>query len=126
MTDDEPHAAAHREVVANALRNLLRDPDPEAFVVFDVPSADRFVQFSGGTDEPLVLDLPRPSLADEEWEPCKAALTPLGAVVEDLGFETLTLDCGRDVERATDAVLAVFHGALGIAPDAKLSADSGE
>lgn len=113
-----------RRRIRSTLSALLRQDDDEAYAIFDIRGRDRFVQFSGGLHEPLVLDLPRPSLSDDEWERCHGLVMAMGGNVERSGVETLVIDCGRDAERAADAAMRVLTEGLGFTNDDQLDVET--
>ncbi|NJN73624.1 MAG: hypothetical protein HC799_12855 [Limnothrix sp. RL_2_0] len=71
-----------------ALSSLLRRRHEDAFVIIENPETKKFVQFTGSTTEPLMLDLPSQTLSELEFYRAVDFLRTIDVV----GTETVLLD----------------------------------
>ncbi len=99
--------------VRRELRALLERPvDPiegGPFLIITVRGTDKFVQFAGGAGEDLLLDLPRATLTDAEFERAGRFLPAVGvSMAGESDMPSFSANFGSDVDAAAEAVGVVL------------------
>ncbi|MCC6909206.1 MAG: hypothetical protein IT430_14790 [Phycisphaerales bacterium] len=80
----------------------------DCFVIIKEKSSDKFVQFSGSVEEPLLLNLPAQSLSAAERGRAEALFKTLDAQA-DLIEDSFYVNFDRDATAASAAAIAVFR-----------------
>lgn len=123
---------SHEKLVRASLERLLSRPRG-AFTIIEETMSGKFVQFAGSKEEPLLLDLPSPTLSSKEMEKAKSVFAELGysgpethQTQEYPGgptageVTTFMVKFDQDVDKATELVLAILHRVYGFDENAKL------
>ena len=121
----------HFYQIKDALQSLLGQPgEDKPFVIIDHPSG-KFVQFTGSTSEPLLLDLPSQPLSEAEFYRAVAYFKRFGVVGADHEvFDPDGCSAGTQfafnvtfdsAEKASAAALEIFELIYGLPKDAKLT-----
>ena len=60
--------------IGTALTDLKQRVNDDAFIIIEEPSSQKFVQFAGSVNEPLIFDLPAQGLTEEELDRARVVL----------------------------------------------------
>ncbi len=124
----------NQQLIYAALERLLARSNQDAFLIIEEPKSQKFVQFAGSSEEPLIFDLPAQGLSEEELERAKALFadydiemeaTPIyedesmeRIVDQQYGFSAI-LD--QELELAVELASLVLLEVYGLEADAKLT-----
>ncbi|HEV3383787.1 MAG TPA: hypothetical protein VG097_03175 [Gemmata sp.] len=116
------HATHHSSRIKSALEALLGRAGQDSFVIFKERKSEKFVQFAGSAQEPLLFDLPSIPLNTGEMERAKAFFAKLGVSPGPLHNEHVTfqLKLNRNVDRASEITLSVFRDVYCFPPSFEL------
>jgi hypothetical protein len=104
-----PAAAAPQTQIAEALARLLQRSmqTSDCFVIIRDRSTNKFVQLTGSTSDPLLLDVPFPDMTPEEKTRAEAFFQDRDGVTKaDFSY---MMDFARDVNGAAETAIAVFR-----------------
>lgn len=108
------------EVLQQLLQCSLGERD--CYVIIEEPDSGIIVQFSGSTDEPLLLNLPFGQFTSEQRTKVAKTLSEFGSLDRDDDIMYLSLE--RDAEKGAEATVAILRDALRIDEDAVLMVTS--
>lgn len=92
--------------IGNALKDLKTRQNEDAFLIIEESKSQKFVQFAGSTEEPLIFDLPAQGLTEDELERAKAVLGEYDVEMEGTPmYEDETMQKVVDTQYGFSAVL---------------------
>lgn len=92
--------------IGNALKDLKTRQNEDAFLIIEESKSQKFVQFAGSTEEPLMFDLPAQGLTEDELERAKAVLGEYDVEMEGTPmYEDETMQKVVDTQYGFSAVL---------------------
>lgn len=117
----------NRTIILDSLTELLGAQDNDSFVIFEEANSGKFVQFSGSSVDPLLLDLPAQTLDAEEMQRATSLFSQLGYAGPEthqvFTDESCAVPAGsqvsfdvqfeRDANRAADFTLSIFESVYG-------------
>lgn len=106
--------------IHQALKELITRTNADAFAIFTERGTGKFVQFAGGRDQPLILDLPKAELTETESDSALRLLRQYAEQVERkrvvhrpgvlmVGKHGLDLVLDKDVDKASRIAIEVFR-----------------
>jgi hypothetical protein len=120
--------------IGTALSNLLKRQNEDAFVIIEEPKSQKFVQFAGSANEPLIFDLPAQGLTEDELDQAKAVLGEYDIEMEgteiyedesmqkvvdtQYGFSAVL---GEDLDLAVELAVRVLSEVYGLGEDANIA-----
>jgi hypothetical protein len=115
----------HALRIKRALRALMERTNDDAYTIFSERRSEKFVQFAGAKDAPLVFDLPSIPLTDDEMRRATDFFRRLGIAALPLSGDDVTfqVDLEGDVERGAELALAVFREVYQLPDDFQLAVE---
>jgi hypothetical protein len=100
-----------RKAVVNPAEPGLPSFVHRPFVVFEEAESEKFVQFSGSDEEPLVFDLPSQALDANERIQAKTMFAQMGIARQHSVDDqyTYNVNFGKDVDQAAELTIRVFR-----------------
>ncbi|MFS4466842.1 hypothetical protein [Maribacter sp. 2210JD10-5] len=107
--------------IQKTLEELLLKETPNAAVIFEEPSTQKFIQFAGSKTEELLFDFPSSQLSAAEFEKATTILKEYQIEHHAGTFSTFSKPIEKNIDLAIELISKIMIEVLGTDEDVKLT-----